>query len=107
MKWHPDIPDLPIEKPKQIEQLEQMDRVSLDSMPPMEVQEKVEEIAHAVASAYKEQVKHGSFDTCVEIVSTALTMTGSSIGGHVGDALIANSDKASHHACSIAFPGSS
>lgn len=89
MSWHPDVPNLPIKKPKEIETLEQMNRLTLDSMPPLEVEEKVNEIAHAVARDYKKQKKDGSFDECLEVVSVALRVTGSGIGGQVGQAMIA------------------
>jgi hypothetical protein len=104
MSWHPDVPNIPIKKPKEIETLELMDRVSLDSMPPMEVQEKVDEIAHSVARDYKKQVKNGTFEGCLEIVSVALRVTGSAIGGNVGNAMIAECDTAALNACRIAFP---
>ena len=104
MSWHPDIPDIPIKKPKEVENLELMDKVSLDSMPSVEVGEKVDEIAHAVARDYKSQIKNGSFDECVEIVSIALETTGSAIGGHVGNAMIAASNSAALKASQDTFP---
>ena len=104
MSWHPDVPDLPIKKPREIEHLELMDRASLDSMPPMEVDEKVDEIAHAVARDYKSQIENGSFDECAEIVSIALKTTGSAIGGHVGNAMIAARNSAALKASLDAFP---
>lgn len=103
MKWHPDVPDIPIKKPKQIEKLERMDRVMLDSMPSAEVDEKVEEIAIAVAKECKKQIKNCSFESCIEMVSIALETTGSAIGGKVGTAMIAAQDKAAKSACSIYF----
>lgn len=107
MRWHPDVPDLPINKPKQIEKLEMMDRKSLDSMPPVEVKEKVDEIAHAVAKECKRQIKNCSYETCVEVVSVAMEVTGSAIGGHVGTAMIAAQDEAAKTACEIYFPHTS
>lgn len=104
MTWHPDVPNIPIKKPKEIEALEQMDRVSLDSMPSVEVKEKVEQIAHAVARDYKKQKKNGNFDECLEVVSIALKVTGSAIGGHVGTAMIAACDSASLVAAQDAYP---
>lgn len=103
MQWHPDVPDIPIKKPKEIESLETMDRRVLDSMPGLEVEEKVEEIAHAVARAYKEQNPKGNYDECLEIVSIALNVTGSAIGGKVGNAMIAESDSASRTACQLVY----
>lgn len=104
MNWHPDVPDLPIRKPREIELLEMMDRVSLDSLPPLEVDEKVDEIAHAVARDYKSQTADGSFVECVEVVSVALEVTGSAIGGHVGNAMIAARNSAALRAGLDAFP---
>jgi hypothetical protein len=104
MAWHPDIPSIPIKKPKEIETLELMDRVLLDSMTPLEVHEKVEEIAHSVARDCKAEVKNGNFDTCLGIVSVALRITGSAIGGQVGKAMIAECDTAALKASREAFP---
>lgn len=103
MKWHPDVPDLPIDKPKEIESLELMDPKILDSMPGVEVKEKVEEIAHAVAKAYKKQRPKGDFDECVEVVSIALSVTGGAIGSQVGTAMIAESENAARTACELVF----
>lgn len=102
--WHPDVPNLPIKKPKEIEELELMDRSYLDSMPKIEIQEKIEQIAHAVARDYKKQAKKGSFDECLEVVSIALKVTGSAIGGKLGTAMIAATDFASLIASRDAFP---
>jgi hypothetical protein len=104
MEWHPDVPDLPIKKPKKIERLEKMDRRSLDSMPKVEVQELVDDAAQSVADAYKKEVKGANFDECVEIVSVALSVTGSSIGGTVGTLMVAESESASQRACRLTFP---
>lgn len=104
MTWHQDVPSIPIKKPKEIEALELMNRVSLDSMPPLEVQEKVDEIAHAVARDYKKQIKNGTFEECLEIVSIALSVTGSAIGGQVGNAMVAASNSAAQIASRHAFP---
>ena len=101
MTWHPDVPNIPIKKPKEIEV---MDRTSLDSLPPLAVKEKVDEIAHAVARDYKKQKKHPSFDECLEIISIALKVTGSAIGGRVGTAMIAACDSAALTAAKTAFP---
>ena len=61
MAWHPDVPNIPINKPKEIENLESMDRIELDSMPGVEVIDKVNQIAHAVARDYKKQIPSGTF----------------------------------------------
>jgi len=104
MSWHPDVPNIPIKKPKELEKLEMMDRVWLDSLPPVEVQEKVDEIAHAIARDYKKQVKNADFETCQEIISVALRVTGSAIGGRVGQSMVASCDTAALKASQNAFP---
>lgn len=103
MRWHPDVPDLPIDKPKAIEDLEKMDRKYLDSLPAVEVQEKVNEIANKVAMAYKKQRPNGSYEECFEVVSTALSVTGSAIGGQVGLAFIAKNETAAKTACELVY----
>jgi hypothetical protein len=104
MPWHPDVPDLPITKPKEIEKLEQMDRVMLESMPFQEVQDIIDEAAHAFARAYHEQVPDGDYEGCIDIVSVALSVTGSALGGKVGTAMIGASQSATKSACRIVFP---
>jgi hypothetical protein len=104
MSWPPDVPNIPIKKPKEIEVLELTDSAFLDSMPPLEVQEKIEEIAHATARDYKEQVKNGSFEECLEIVTIALEVTGSAIGGQVGRAMVAACNSAALNASRNMFP---
>lgn len=104
MTWHPDVPDIPIKKPKEIEELELADRAVLDSMPGVEVKETVEQIAHAVARDYKKQKVNGNYDECLEIVSVALKVTGSAIGGKVGRAMIAACDTAAEEAAQQFFP---
>lgn len=105
MRWHPDVPDLPINKPKEIEKLESMDRRSLDSMPGVEINKKIEQIANAVAREYKEQKPKGTYSECMEVVQTALTVTGSAIGGKVGIAMIAECENAAKTACQTLYSG--
>ena len=104
MQWYPDLPELPIRKPQQIEDLELMSQINLDSMPAVEIQEKVDEIAHAVASGYKQQIVNGSREECQAVVSIALTSTGSAIGGRMGNELIAQSHRTSQEAALVAYP---
>lgn len=104
MSWYPDVPNLPIAKPKEIEALEQRGRTYLDSMPPLEVQETVDNIAEAVAVAYKKKNAKGDREGCLEVVSVALKVTGSAIGGHVGNAMVAQCDTAAERAIEIYFP---
>lgn len=104
MRWHPDVPDIPISKPKEIEKLELMDRAVLDSMPPVEVEETVAQIAHAVARTYLQEKKEKATpEECNEIISIALKVTGAAIGGHVGSAMVAESDSAAETASRLAF----
>lgn len=102
MSWPPDTPDLPIRKPKEIEKLESMDTVSLNSMPGMEIDETVDDVAYAVARDYR---KSGGkdIDECINIVSIALSMTGSSLGGKLGTAMVAASNSASIKASHLVF----
>lgn len=104
MIWHPDVPNLPIKKPKKIEDIEQMDPAFLNSLPKVEVQELVDGAAEAVAQAYKQQIPKGNREQCLEIVSVALTVTGSAIGGQVGNAMIAQADKNGERVASLFFP---
>jgi len=104
MGWNPDEKQFPMKKPRQLEKLEQMDRVFLDSLPGVEVQDMVDNIAEAIAGAYKKEHPKGNKARCLEIVSSALTVTGSAIGGRVGTSMVAQSDKAAKRATEIYFP---
>ena len=104
MGWHPDIPDLPISKPEKIAKLEKLGRKFLDSLPGNEVDEMVEDAALSIAKTYRKETKGANFVECVEIVSVALNVTGSAIGGQVGLALIAASDRGAENACRLLFP---
>lgn len=103
MKWHPDVPDLPIEKPEALESLEKADAHFLDSMPGVEIDEKIDEVSEAVARAYKKQSSDSNYDECVEVVSIALNVTGSAIGGKMGTAMVARNENAAKTACRIVF----
>lgn len=103
MSWYPDVPEIPISKPRLVRELEKKSRTFLDSMPGVEVQETVDNIAEAVAATYKKEHPKGTAEKCLEIVSVALTVTGSAIGGHVGNAMIAQSDKAAQRATNLYF----
>lgn len=103
MSWHPDIPDLPIEKPKIVEDLEQADRAILNAMPPAEVEDTINSVAYAIAQSY---AKHplGNREECLEFASIALTTLGSAIGGKVGTAMVAASDRAARSASLTVYP---
>ena len=103
MSWHPDVPELPIKKPIEIEKIEGMDPIVLNAMRDVQIHETVEEIAHAVARDYHEQLG-GNYEDCVNIVSVALSVTGSSLGGNLGLAMVASKDTASKNACQMIFP---
>lgn len=102
MKWYPDVPDLPISKPESIEFIETMDPKARESLPGVEVDEIVDKIAYSVASDYKKKVG-GDFEGCVDIVSVALSVTGSSIGGRVGQKMVGANQKAAKNACRIVY----
>lgn len=104
MIWHPDVPDIPINKPEKIEDIEGMDKAELDSLPFAGVDSLVTEAARAVADAYAEQGKDPNYERCVEIVSVALQVTGAGIGTQVGRHMTATSDEKAHEACRIQFP---
>jgi hypothetical protein len=104
MSWHPDIPDIPISKPEKIARLERMDRSFLDSLPGTEVEELVQDAALSIAKTYKKEKQKPSCTECCEVVSVAMTVTGSAIGGQVGLALIADADSAAENACRSLFP---
>lgn len=99
MPWHPDIPDLPLDKPKIIEDLEQMDPAIRNSMPPAEIDETIESIAYDVAEAYKEKFPNGTTEECLNFVSIALRVTGSALGGKIGLSMIASCDTTAETAC--------
>lgn len=103
MPWHPDIPDLPIDKPKIIENLEQMDRAALDSMPSAETDELIESAAYDVAKAYKEKFPNGNIEECFDFVSIALSVTGSALGGKIGLAMVAASDTITEKICRLVY----
>lgn len=103
MIWHPDVPNLPIKKPKRIEAIEKMDPTYRESLPQVEVQELVDDAAEAVAKEYKKEFPNGTHERCIELVSVALTVTGSAIGGQVGNAMIAQADKNAERVATMYF----
>lgn len=103
MSWHPDIPDLPIDKPKIIENLEQMDRTTLDSMPAAETDEIIESVAYDVAKAYQEKFPNGNAKECLDFVSIALSVTGSALGGKIGLAMVAAKDSVAEKVCCLIY----
>ena len=83
MHWDLDNPDIPVDKPKEIKELEAMGRTNRESMPPREMDEKLEDAASAVARLYK-KLPGSDYEGCVGVVSVALSVTGSSLGGKFG-----------------------
>lgn len=103
MEWHPDVPELPFTKPKKIEDLEKKDRKFYDSMPPQEVDKLVDDAAMAIAQAYYTQCRKNSYEECIEMVSSALEVTGSAIGGHVGSHMVSSQNESAKKACRLLF----
>jgi hypothetical protein len=103
MTWHPDVPDLPIKKPKIVEDLECSSLSERESMRSLEIEETIEAVAHSVALAFKKQCQ-GGYNECEEVVSIALTLTGSALGGRLGTAMVAASEHVAKTTSRIVFP---
>lgn len=103
MQWQPDNPDIPIKKPKALAYLEKMEPHVREAMPPVEIDEVAHDVAQGVAQEYHKE-KGGNYEGCIAIVTVALSTTGSSIGGKVGNYMIGKSDNLAQHACRIVFP---
>jgi hypothetical protein len=106
MSWPPDMPDLPIKKPKELEMIEQLDNHILAAMDDVEIEERIRDAARAIAKEYHKELG-GDYDSCKIIVSSALTETGGSIGGHFGESMISLSASEAENACRIVFAPSS
>ncbi len=98
MPWDPNETEIPINKPKEITELELMGRETLSSMPPREMDEKIEEAANAIAQQFNKQ-EEGDYESCVAVVSVALSITGSALGGEFGNLMVGKSDSQAQHAC--------
>jgi hypothetical protein len=90
MSWPPDIPDLPLKKPAEVAKLELLDSTALNAMRDEEIEEHIEVAASGFARSYKEEF-NGNYEDCVSMVSSALQLTGSAIGGRFGTAMVARS----------------
>lgn len=101
--WHPDTPELDFKKPREIAYLERLDDQTLNAMDQVEVKEHIDTAAYETAKAYHD-AKGGNYEDCVLVVSTALSVTGNSIGGKVGALLVARSDEAAKKASQMVFP---
>jgi hypothetical protein len=102
MVWDLDNPDIPVKKPKEISMLEAMGRANRDSMPPLEMDEKVEDSADAVARSYR-KFPNSTYGECVTVVSVALNVTGSALGGSFGDHMMSKSESEAVRACKLYF----
>lgn len=102
MFWPPDVPDVGLKKPKELEEMETRDFDSRESMTPLEVHEHIRNIALALAKNYKES-KKSTYSGCLDIVSTALTLTGGSLQGKLGNEMIGESACEAEKACRIVF----
>ena len=103
MSWDLDTPNIPFKKPKLLANLEELAPSQREAMDPVEVKEHIRDVANSLAKAYKE-TKKGNYEGCVLIVNSALSETGSSLGGKMGTTMVALSGKAAEHACREFFP---
>ncbi len=100
MTWHPDVPDLPMNKPHELERLEQLPHSILNAMTRTEIDEKIRDAADSLAQEYhRVNGEQGSLSECVLIVGGALSQTGNSISGHLGQIMVGTSTEAATHAC--------
>lgn len=97
-----DVPDLPFTKPQQLIDLEQIGTDRLNAMTKAEAYERIEEAAYALANNYRKE-KGGDYDSCVDLVSMALRVTGGAIDSKVGPLMIAESEKLAQEACRVIF----
>jgi hypothetical protein len=102
MPWDLDNPEIPVNKPKEIRELEAMGQKNLESMPPREMDEKVEDAALAVARSYK-KLPDADVEGCVAVVSVALNVTGSALGGKFGAHMLSYSETEAEHICRFIF----
>lgn len=101
-----DVPNIPLKKPRALEKLEKQSSEILNAMTPVELDEKIEDVARALAENYAEQMgKDATYDGCLMVVSEALTQTGASIENRkTGDRMIGTCDAKAKEACKILFP---
>lgn len=102
MHWDLDNPDIPVDKPKEIRELEAMGRTNRESMPPREMDEKLEDAAAAVARRYA-KLPGADYEGCVGVVSVALSVTGSSLGGEFGTHMMSRCEIEAELACRLLF----
>jgi hypothetical protein len=107
MSWHPDIPDFLNEKPREIEILEEFTPEMMNAMTGLEVNEHIENAAHALAKSYynfcQNRTDYG-YDECVMIVSGALSELGASLDCKLGTTMVAESISAAKKASREYFP---
>lgn len=97
-----EIPPFRFPKPKQLLELETMPFAEKEAMDDVEVQERIEYIAHAIAQSFWE-IHNPDFEECVDVVAANLRLIGSSIGGKVGQAMVARSEREADKACRIVY----
>lgn len=102
MPWDLDNPDIPVKKPKEVTELETMGKTNRDSMPPREMDEKVEDAALAVAKSYK-KLPGADYEGCIGVVTVALTVTGSALGGKFGAHMVSLSVSEAELACKLVY----
>lgn len=100
MPWPEDVPDMPMSKPKQLLNLEKLGPDRLNAMTKQEAEERIQEAGYALANNYRREV-NDDFDDCVQTVSTALKVTGSSVGGTLGALMVAECENVAREACKV------
>lgn len=97
MSWHPDVPELNIPKPLAIKELESLGDDVLNAMDTVEIHHRIDDAANQIAQAYIKE-KNNTYESCVDFISMALSVTGNAIGGKVGALFVARSQKAAEQA---------
>jgi hypothetical protein len=107
MPWHPDIPDFLNEKPHEIENIEKLTVEMMNAMTGLEIDEHIENAAHALAKSYynlcQNRTDYG-YEECVMIVSGALSELGASLDSKLGSAMVGESVHAAKKASREYFP---
>lgn len=103
MRWSEDDLDIPIEKPKVLVELEHLTPDQLDAMTSVEVSDRITEVADAIAKEYK-RLGPGSYQECVDVVSSLLLKSGSGMATQVGHLMVAENEPMSCEACRKVFP---
>ena len=102
MKWTPDMPGFDISKPPALNLLNSYGNDVLNAMDFVEREQRINDAARELAKTYKKE-KNGDYAGCVNLVSAMLSVTGSGIGGSVGNEMVGKSDSAARSACRVVF----